>query len=101
MRSILAISIILCCVVAGIGAQKKSEDVQVQVTLTSDFNTWVGITNTRVPRKFHTLTVTLPPGDYEVVGRRKGYMDVTKALSLRANMAPISLEVVCTVRVDQ
>jgi len=66
------------------------------VTLLSDGETYVSISNTRAPAKFALDVVKLLPGDYEVVGRRRGYRDVVIALQLRSATAPPVLTVICT-----
>ncbi len=100
MKILLAISLLFCAKLVAVAAQQSSVASQVQVTLTSDFNTWVSITNTRVPEKLHEARLALPPGDYEVLGRRKGYRDVVHVLRLRAGMAPVKANIVCTEKVS-
>ena len=70
---------------------------RVQVTLISDDETWVSITNVQAPAKFQTKKVSLAPGDYEVIGRRRGYRDVQMRLQVRSGTAPQALKVICTV----
>lgn len=74
---------------------RESAEASVQVTLVSDNITWVSIANIQPPKKFGALKVSLPPGDYEVIGRRKGYRDVRELLRVRAASAPSSLRIVC------
>ena len=73
---------------------------RVQITLISDGETWVSIANVQQPAKFQKRTVSLPPGDYEVVGRRKGYRDVEKSLPVRSGEAPKTMTIICTVSAD-
>ena len=68
----------------------------VQVTVISDGETWVSIAPVRVPAKGKKTVVKLPPGDYEVVGRRTGYREIHSPLQIRSGMAPISLTIICT-----
>jgi hypothetical protein len=75
---------------------RGSAESRVQVTLMSDGETWVSITNVHAPSKFQTKNVRLPPGDYEVMGRRKGYRDVRRSLHVSSGTAPKPLMVVCT-----
>lgn len=70
---------------------------KVVVTVKSDGNTWVSITNVAQPEKFKSKTFSLSPGDYTVMGRRKGYRDVEHQLRVRADEAPGLLTVICTV----
>lgn len=97
MHSLVIAMFALFAMVSASFAQRQSQVSMVQVTLTSDSETWVSIANTRVPQKFHTQTLALEPGTYEVIGQRKGYMDVRRTLQLRAGMAPVTLRIVCTV----
>jgi hypothetical protein len=69
----------------------------VSVVITSDEQTWVSVTNVRQPAKFKSLRLQLPPGQYEIVGRRRGYRDESRTLVLREGMPPVTLSVVCTV----
>ncbi len=73
----------------------------VEVTFKSDGNTWVQITNYRQPEKFDTRVVRILPGDYEVVGRRKGYRDVQMLLQVRNGTAPPVVTVACSVSSDR
>ncbi len=77
-------------------ASKPSGDA-VRVTLHSDGETWVSITNVRVPEKVvGAVTVTLPPGTYRIVGRRKGYRDVERTVQIRPGESVPPIRVVCT-----
>jgi tetratricopeptide (TPR) repeat protein len=73
----------------------------VDVTFKSDGNTWVQITNFRQPEKFDTRVVKILPGDYEVVGRRKGYRDVQMLLQVRNGTPPPVVTVACSVSSDR
>ena len=72
----------------------------VNITFLSDSRTWVSITNFRMLGKIQQETVALPPGDYEVVGRRKNYRDVLLTLRVRPQMSTNQVSVVCNVRAD-
>lgn len=95
MKIRLSIALLFCANLAAAAAQQNPVASRVQVILTSDFNTWVSISNTRVPEKLREARLALPPGDYEVLGRRKGYRDVVHILRLRAGMAPVRANIVC------
>ena len=73
-------------------AQNKAVDV----TFKSDGNTWVSNTNFRTPSKFETSVIKILPGDYEVIGRRKGYRDVNMLLQVRNGTPPPTVTVACT-----
>jgi tetratricopeptide (TPR) repeat protein len=73
----------------------------VEVTFKSDGNTWVQITNYRQPEKFDSRVVKILPGDYEVVGRRKGYRDVQMLLQVRNGTPPPVITVACSVSSDR
>lgn len=72
----------------------------VNITFTSDDRTWVSISNFRMLGKIKSETVALPPGDYEVIGRRKKYKDVLLQLRVRPQMSTNQVAVVCNVRED-
>jgi hypothetical protein len=76
-----------------LAAQNKPVDV----TFTSDGMTWVAIINYRQPDKLSTNVVKMLPGDYTVVGRRKGFRDVEMLLRVRNGEPPPIVPVVCTV----
>lgn len=68
----------------------------VEILLKSDGNTWVQIVNYRGPQKFETSALKILPGDYEALGRRKGYRDVVVPLRVRNGAPPPEVEVTCT-----
>jgi tetratricopeptide (TPR) repeat protein len=75
----------------------RGQNVPVDVTFISDGNTWVSITNIRQPEKFDgSKIMKLLPGDYVVLGRRKGYRDVALTLHVRGDAPPPTLTVICT-----
>ena len=78
-------------------AQNKAVDV----TFKSDGNTWVSIQSFRAPEKFETLQIKMLPGDYAVIGRRKGYRDVTMMLQVRNGTTPPAVTVTCSVASDR
>ena len=67
------------------------------VPLRSDGQTFVTLSNHAIRRKFEATTVAIPPGDYEVIGRRKGFQDVRVRLQLRAGVPVPDVAVSCTV----
>jgi hypothetical protein len=42
-----------------------------------------------------STTVKILPGDYEIVGRRKGYKDVQLLLQVRNGTPPPAVNVIC------
>ncbi len=74
-----------------------SQNQPVEVTFKSDGNTWVQITNFKMLGKIDTATVKILPGDYEVVGRRKGFRDVQMMLQVRNGTPPPTVTVACSV----
>jgi hypothetical protein len=74
------------------------QNTLVPVTFSSDNNTMVSITGILEPQKVTNKTLQVPPGDYSVVGRRKGYQDVVMKLIVRAGSTPPAFRVVCSVR---
>ncbi len=74
-----------------------AQNKPVDVTFKSDNNTWVSIQNFQTPRKFETSVVKMLPGDYQIIGRRKGYRDVEMLLQVRNGTPPPTVTVACTV----
>ncbi len=75
-----------------------AQNKPVDVTFRSDGDTWVQITNFRAPQKItDSLTIKILPGDYEVIGRRKGYRDVNMLLQVRNGTPPPVVTVTCKV----
>jgi tetratricopeptide (TPR) repeat protein len=79
--------------------QQQSQPVD--VTFKSDGNTWVSIQNFRTPSKIDTAVIKMLPGDYAIVGRRKGYTDVHMLLQVRNGTPPPTVTVVCNVSSDR
>ncbi len=75
-----------------------SQSQPVSVTFNSDGDTWVSISNFRMLGKIRSETVRILPGDYEIVGRRRGYQDVVLMLQVRAGSTPPTVNVICTLR---
>ena len=73
----------------------------VEVTFKSDGKTWVSISNFRQPSQTETFTAKILPGDYEVVGRRKGYRDVIMLLQVRNGTPPPTVTVICQTASDR
>lgn len=78
-----------------------SQSAPVDVTFTSDGRTWVSISNYRLLGQISSQTVKILPGDYEIVGRRKGYQDVLLLLQVRNGSPPPVVSVVCKLRNDR
>ena len=74
-----------------------AQNKPVDVTFRSDGNTWVQITNYRQPSKFETEVIKILPGDYEIIGRRRGYRDVQMTLQVRNGTPPPTVTVTCNV----
>jgi tetratricopeptide (TPR) repeat protein len=72
-----------------------AQNKPVDVTFKSDGNTWVSIQNFRQPEKFDTKVIKMLPGDYQVVGRRRGYRDVEMTLQVRNGTPPPLMTVAC------
>jgi tetratricopeptide (TPR) repeat protein len=69
----------------------------VDVTFKSDGRTYVQITNFKMLSQFDTMVVKIFPGDYEIVGRRKGYVDTRMMLQVRNGVPPPTVTVACNV----
>jgi len=74
-----------------------TQNKPVDVTFKSDGNTWVSILSYRQPEKIETKVIRMLPGDYQVVGRRRGYRDVEMLLQVRNGTTPPTVTVACNV----
>jgi tetratricopeptide (TPR) repeat protein len=72
-----------------------SQNKPVEVTFKSDGKTWFSIENYRLPSQFETNTIKMLPGDYAIIGRRKGYQDVHILLQVRNGTPLQPVTVVC------
>jgi tetratricopeptide (TPR) repeat protein len=70
------------------------------VTFQSDGDTWVSITNFKMLGKIRSETLNILPGDYEIIGRRKGFQDVVLMLQVRQGTPPPVVSVVCKLRAN-
>lgn len=75
-----------------------SQSQPVDVTFQSDGDTWISISNFRLLGRIRSETVKILPGDYEIVGRRKGFQDVILTLQVRNGNTPPVVNVICTLR---
>jgi tetratricopeptide (TPR) repeat protein len=74
----------------------------VEITFKGDGKTWISITNFRLLGQAEETKVKILPGNYEVIGRRKGYQDVLLSLQVRNNGAPAPVvSVICTLKADK
>jgi len=80
-----------------LSAQSKPIEIYYQ----SDGKTWVTISNYKLLGKFKEESVKILPGNYEIVGRRKGYEDVILHLQVRAGSPPPTVIVVCDKRLTR
>lgn len=72
----------------------------VEITFESDGKTYVQISNFRMLGQFTSTTVKILPGDYEIVGRRKGYQDVLLLVQVRYGTPPPKVAVACRLTKD-
>jgi tetratricopeptide (TPR) repeat protein len=73
-----------------------SQNTPVDVTFQGDGKTWISIVNFRLLGQIDKpTTVKILPGDYQVVGRRKGYKDVSVLLQVRSGATLPMVNVVC------
>lgn len=70
----------------------------VEIRFKSDGRTWVSISNFRLLGRIREETVKILPGDYEVIGRRRGYRDVMLLLRVRSGMNTREVTVICNER---
>jgi len=76
-------------------ATLQAQSKPVDVVFRSDGKTWVSISNFRMLGQIDSTTVKILPGDYEIVGRRKGYKDVQLLLQVRNGTPPPAVNVIC------
>jgi hypothetical protein len=74
----------------------QAQNMPIEVALVSDGETYVSIANTRAPSRFTQSVMKLLPGDYEIVGRRRGYLDVAMLVRVRADTPAPVVTVMCT-----
>jgi hypothetical protein len=65
----------------------------VPVPLVSDNRTYVTIQGLRLLGRFEQTSVPMYPGDYEIIGRRRGFQDVREIVRVRAgeDIQPITV----------
>jgi hypothetical protein len=79
-----------------------------EVAVVSDGESWVSIKDSKWqpgsgrwaenPRKFKgTELWRLPPGDYEVTARRKGFKDVRRIIQIKSSDSRVTVHAVCEV----
>lgn len=71
----------------------------VQVELTSDNSTLVSVLQVGELGAFQVRRLTLPPGQYTVIGRREGFRDVRYVVELAPGQRELALSVRCTERI--
>lgn len=77
-------------------AALAGQNVPVELMLSSDGKTFVSIQGARSPTRFSTTTLKVLPGNYEIVGRRSGFVDVVIPVQVRNGAQLPALRVVCT-----
>jgi hypothetical protein len=80
-------------------ASLQAQSKPVDVTLMSDGMTSVMIVDFMSPSNFGSKAVKMLPGDYQVIGRRRGYQDVNLTMQVRGEGALPPVHVICTVPV--
>ncbi|RME68363.1 MAG: tetratricopeptide repeat protein [Verrucomicrobia bacterium] len=76
----------------------EAQSRPVPVRLVSDNKTYVTIMGVRLLGRFNETTVSLLPGNYEIVGRRRGYEDVKEYVRVRAGEEIPPITVIATTR---
>ena len=82
-------------------AMLMAQNQPVEVTFKYDGKTWFSVTNYRLPVQMETMTIKMLPGDYEIVGRRKGFRDVLMLLQVRNGTPPPTVTVACNYSSDR
>lgn len=76
----------------------ESQSRPIEVTFVSDKRTWVTVLGYRPLDRFEKVTVPIMPGNYVVIGRRRGYEEVREILRVRANDPIPPITVVATTK---
>jgi hypothetical protein len=71
----------------------------VRVAITSDNSTQVSVMQVGELGMFQVRELSLPPGQYTIIGRRVGFRDVRLELSLAPGQRDTALSVQCTERI--
>jgi tetratricopeptide (TPR) repeat protein len=79
----------------------QQQSKPVEVTFKSDGKTYVSIANYKTPVQTESMTLKIMPGDYEVIGRRKGYREVHLLLQVRNGTPLPPVTVTCNVSADK
>ena len=80
-------------------ASLRADNRPVEISLISDGITSVSVSGPyglRAPSPLQTAQVKVLPGDYEVIGRRKGYQDVVIPVQVRNGVPAPVISVMCT-----
>lgn len=72
----------------------------IEVTIVSDNKTYVTIQGVRLLGRFQSTSVPVLPGNYEIIGRRRGYEDVREVIRVRAGDSVPPLTIVASKRVN-
>ena len=72
------------------------QNTPVEVAFKSDGRTWVSIQKFRAPAKLNgSLILKMLPGDYQILGQRRGFRDVSITLQIRSGKNPPVITVQC------
>ena len=73
--------------------------IPIPVTLISDNKTSITVYKVGRLGLLNSKELTLIPGDYTILGKRSGYRDVRRALSLRAGTRPAPIKIICNEKI--
>lgn len=74
-----------------------AQNQPVEVTFKGDGKTWVQISTYKMLGQIDTKVEKVLPGDYTVIGRRRGYDDVLMLLQVRNGTPPPTVTVSCNI----
>jgi len=74
-------------------------DAPVHVEIASDNTTQISVAPLGELGAFHSRELDLPPGQYVLIGRREGYRDVRRELSIAPGQPRATISVQCTERI--
>jgi hypothetical protein len=81
--------------VTALQAALEAQSSPVELTFASDDQTVVSVIGEKLLGRFVNAELKLPPGNFTVVGRRRGYQEVAMPLQLRQGVPAPTVVVIC------
>jgi hypothetical protein len=83
----------------GLKQQLSALDAPARVEIASDNSTVISVAPLGELGTFSTRELELPPGQYVLIGRREGFRDVRRELSIAPGQQRVTISVQCTERI--